>query len=111
VDDPPIVGRPFGSDQIHPNMLDTKKLIRQTQVNNFLGHYAECVRAGAVVYLAAVLEYLAAEVLDWPATATLFVTTRRHGSIRGPHHLQLAVRNDAELKGLRTYCTVFCKNR
>ncbi|ODM88739.1 Histone H2A [Orchesella cincta] len=39
------------------------------------GNYAERVGAGAPVYLAAVMEYLAAEFSSWPVT--LLVTTRR----------------------------------
>ncbi|GBN84349.1 hypothetical protein AVEN_7812-1 [Araneus ventricosus] len=42
------------------------------------GNYAERVGAGAPVYLAAVLEYLAAEVLGWPVMPP--ETTRKLGS-------------------------------
>ncbi|KAI8496868.1 hypothetical protein Bbelb_255230 [Branchiostoma belcheri] len=65
------------------------------RVHRFLrkGNYAERVGAGAPVYLAAVLEYLTAEILE--RLATLLATTRRPES--SPRHLQLAVRNDEEL--------------
>lgn len=66
------------------------------------GQYATRIGVGSSVYMAAVLEYLAAEVLELAGNAA----RDNHKSRLTPRHIQLAVRNDEELSKLLQGTTI-----
>ncbi|XP_043856902.1 histone H2A-beta, sperm-like [Dromiciops gliroides] len=75
-----------------------------SRVDRFLrqGHYAQRLASGAPVFLAAVLEYLTAEILELAGNAA----RDNQKSRIAPRHVQLAVRNDAELNQLFGHVTI-----
>ncbi|XP_062022581.1 histone H2AX-like [Rosa rugosa] len=66
------------------------------------GRYAQRVGGGSPVYLSAVLEYLAAEVLELAGNAA---RDNKKNRIT-PRHIQLAVRNDEEFTKLLGSVTI-----
>ncbi|XP_058457193.1 histone H2A, sperm-like [Malaya genurostris] len=66
------------------------------------GNYAERIGVGASIYMAATLEYLAAEILELSGNAAK--DNKRSRIV--PRHIQLAVRNDEELSVLLKEVTI-----
>jgi len=66
------------------------------------GNYADRVGVGGSVYITAVMEYLAAEILELAGNAC-----RDNKKTRiSPRHIQLAIRNDEELNKLLEGVTI-----
>ncbi|XP_058831060.1 histone H2A, sperm-like [Topomyia yanbarensis] len=66
------------------------------------GSYADRIGVGASIYMAAALEYLAAEILELSGNAA----KDNKKSRIVPRHIQLAVRNDDELSVLLKEVTI-----
>ncbi|KAH6796526.1 Histone superfamily protein [Perilla frutescens var. hirtella] len=71
------------------------------------GKYSERVAAGAPVYLASVLQYMASEVLELSGNEA-----KNDGKSRiGPRHIELAIRNNKELSTLLGDVTILSSGR
>lgn len=67
-----------------------------------MGRYGKRVGGGAPVYLASVMEYICAEILELAGNASR--DNKRKRII--PRHIQLAIRNDEELNKLLSEVTI-----
>ncbi len=100
-------GKGGKKDSSHKSMSRSDKAGLQFpvgRIHRFLrkGNYAQRIGSGAPVYLAAVLEYLTAEILELAGNAA---ADNKKKTI-APRHLQLAVRNDEELNKLLRDVTI-----
>ncbi len=73
------------------------------RIHRYLKGSAPRIGAGAPVYLAAVLEYLCAEILELAGNAAR--DNKKSRII--PRHVQLAIRNDEELNKVRNFRQLF----
>jgi histone H2A len=74
------------------------------RISRFLrqGRYSSRIGGGAPVYMAAVLEYMCAEILELAGNAARDNKRQRIA----PRHIQLAVRNDEELNKFLGHVTI-----
>lgn len=97
------------SPNIHPKAKQTKStkaglLLPVERIRQHLmkGNYANHVQTKSAVFMAAVLEYLTAEVLEIAQFETMKAKKQRIT----PRHLMLAVRRDADMNELLKNVTI-----